>query len=161
MLRHTELVVLISARTRAPSTMPTPSGVARCSFWPSAWNRAELGSMRCSARTQRAISGSRARPWSVKALPPKPVPMSLSRATELRDLTLERRATSVAVTPRERARSQATRSVESARMRSVCATGGSSQRERVGCIIVTPLLSLSGATRPPRRSSSPNHCSTG
>jgi len=52
------------------------------------------------------------------------------------------RATSVAVTPRARAFSQAIRSRASATIRSVCGVGGASHNERVGCTTVTaPLCS--------------------
>jgi len=76
----------------------------------------------------------------------------LSKATEASDLSLDRRATSVAVTPVLRARSQATRSVELASTRSRWFGAGSSQRESMGCTKVTPLFS-----RVERLSAEPTH----
>src|SRR5690554_4905239 len=64
--------------------------------------------------------------------------------------SLESFATSVAVMPRLRARSQATRSVDCATMRSRWSGAGSAQRSRVGCTIVTGLLSP-GTARTERR----------
>jgi hypothetical protein len=66
--------------------------------------------MPCSRATQRAISGSRLLPCSVNALPWNPLPSSLSWSTAFNAASLEKRAASVAVTPRLRARTQATRS---------------------------------------------------
>lgn len=94
--------------------------------------------MPCVAATHAAISGSRRRPWSVYALPPKRgPPPSLASAARAMDDSPESPATSVAVIPRARARSQLTRSRESATMRD--SSSG-----------VTPRGYPSCATSPPR-----------
>src|SRR6478609_9456788 len=73
--------------------------------------------MPCVAATHAAISGSRSRPCAVYAFPEKPVPKSLASAARAIARSEVRVATSVAVIPRERARTHATRSRESATMR--------------------------------------------
>ena len=69
------------------------------------------------AATQAAISGSRTRPCCVYELPEKPVPCSLSYTAARNERGVESLATSVAVMPRLRARSQPTRSLERATTR--------------------------------------------
>ena len=156
MLRHGLLVVLISASSSLPPCRrATPSGVARCARFVAAWNSAELGRMPYSPSTQRAISGSRALPWSVKAFPVKPLPFSLSYAAARTDLADESRATSVAVMPRLRARSHATLSVECATMRDRCSAdwaAGAFPANWPAWGYCPACPHVTGACRPPRRS---------
>ncbi len=136
MPRHGREVVLISHSSGVPSRATRrPSGVARCRRSKAAWNSSDDGSMPWVSRTHSAITGSRARPWSVNRLPPNPPrePCSFSHAAERTAARDESFAASVAVMPWERARSHATRSLASATMRSSCAcrTGGGGTRTTV------------------------------